>query len=166
MTRGNDIEGGGGLIKDDQFGITGEGRGYYNPLFLATGCLMRIAIHHLSRFRDSGSGQQGFTFGQRLLGRQSPVSDQDLGDLIAEADHGVQRGARVLEHHADSPAPYFENLLVGFAPKVFAQKRNRARYLRGIVGKVTHDRPSQRGFARARLTDQPQCLAAIDLQVD
>ena len=83
----------------------GQRHGDHYPLAHAAGQLKRIAVELAGRFGDAHALQQA----ARLRaggGAAEPLVQLDrLGDLLADAQHRVQAGHRLLEDHARTRAP-------------------------------------------------------------
>ncbi len=86
-----------------------------------------------------------------------------LGDLPADRQHRVERGHRLLEHHADLAAAHLAHLVVGKLHQVAAVEHNLAR---DDAPRRARDQPQdgQRAdrFARAALADDGDCFSRID----
>ncbi len=89
-----------------------------------------------------------------------------LGDLIADAIHGVQRGHRVLEHHRDLLAADVAQLVVVEPVELTAAVGDRT----GDPGVRGAGEPGDRlrgnTFARTGLADDGQHLARLQLERD
>ncbi|RPK76440.1 hypothetical protein EES42_03360 [Streptomyces sp. ADI95-17] len=98
-----DVEGGDGLVGDDDLGVQGQTAGDADALALTAGELVRIAVDVLRVEPDDV---------QQLLDPAAPVALRgDLGvdlvrlpDDVADRHARVQRGVGVLEHHLDVAA--------------------------------------------------------------
>ena len=84
---------------------------------------------------------------------QAEVLHQRLADLLADREHRVQRGHRILEHAGDLAAAQLLQLAHRRGQHVAALERDRARAL-GVVGQQVQDRHGGHAFARARLADE------------
>ena len=99
-----DVERGRRLVGDDQLGIAGERDGDHHPLAHAARELVRILLEAPRRIGDADHVQQldRAPVGRRAVG--ALVLLQRLGDLPADGEHRIERGHRLLEHHADVAA--------------------------------------------------------------
>ena len=89
---------------------------------------------------------------------------QRLGNVRADAHHGIERRHRFLEHEADAGAADLPHLLLGEREQVPALETNRAA---GDAPGLLHqpdDRKRRHRFAAAGLADEPQRLALADLE--
>jgi hypothetical protein len=96
-----DVQRGGRLIGDQQARLARQRHRDHHALAHAARQLVRIAVQHLF-----GVGQAHFL--QQLAGRlarararQLLVQHDGLDDLVADGEHRVQRGHRLLEDHRD-----------------------------------------------------------------
>ena len=78
---------------------------------------------------------------------------------------GVSEDERVLEDHADAPGRGSPNLPVVEAEQLALAEQDRAGD-RGVVGQQTHDRHRGDRLARARLADDAQRAARVQVEVD
>ena len=99
-----DVERGGRLVRDEEHRIAGQGRGDEHPLPLSAGQLVRVVAGARGGVRDPDGVEQrdGAPPGFGL--RRLPVDDEGLGDLVADGEHRVERGHRLLEDEADTRA--------------------------------------------------------------
>ena len=87
-----------------------------------------------------------------------------LDDLLADPVHRVQRRHRVLEDHPDLGAPVLLHLLLGHCQKVGALVAHRPPEAGVDVARQPHDRHCGHALARARLADDAEHLAALELE--
>ena len=90
-----DVQGGDGLVGDDQLGLEGQRAGDADALALAAGELVRVAVVVLGVKADDL--QQLLDPLLHATGRADPVDLHRHGDDPADGVPGVQRGVRVLE---------------------------------------------------------------------
>ena len=89
------------LVRDQQAGAQRNGHGDDHTLTLATGQLVRETRQRKAIVRQAHTFQCfGGAFMRLRLGCAF-VNEDRLGDLIADGFDRVQRGHRLLEHHAD-----------------------------------------------------------------
>ena len=94
-----------GSSKMMQFGPAGEGGGDHDALLLAARGLVRIAAHHRGGIAQLDMARAASSPSCHAASRrQAAMAAQHLGELPAERQRRVERGRRVLEHHADARA--------------------------------------------------------------
>ena len=145
------IQGGGGLIAQQDFGVAGQGPGDGDPLLLPAGELGGVGVRLVGQAHDV----------QQLPGPLLPVRLARPGDLHGEADV-FQAGAlheqvELLEDHADGP-PLGDELL----PAHGAQVRPVDEHLPGGGPLQQVDAPHQGGLARAAHAHNAVHLAVAD----
>ena len=98
------VERRGRLIRDQDVGLAGNRRGNQGTLTHAARKLVRIIVATRFRVRDADQLEQLDRARPRCRAVEALVRAQTLGDLLPDGEDGVERGHRVLEHHADSIA--------------------------------------------------------------
>src|SRR5207247_2075596 len=95
------------------------------------------------------------------------VEPDRLLDLVANGEHGVQRGHRVLEDHRDLCPADREQLLLGESGEVVPAEEDPAAWL-DPAGQIDqpHDRQRRHGLAAARLADDAERPALVDREGD
>ncbi len=160
-----DVEGGGGLVGEEQAGAAGQGDGDDHPLAHAAGELLGVLLEAPLRLGDADRAQQGDGGLLALgLGVVEVLLDR-LGDLVADALHGVQRGHRVLEHHGHLRAPDLAEH-VGVGVEHLAAVEAHAAGAAGVGGDEAHDRAGQDRLARAGLAHDAEGPAPLEGEVD
>ena len=97
-----DIEGGGGLVGDDELRLEDEAHGDHHALLHAAGELIGIAAHREGRVLDADLLEPGEGLGARaVLGDLRIVDAHGLDDLVANAHERGEGGHRVLEDDAN-----------------------------------------------------------------
>ena len=158
-----DIERGGGLIGDDQRRRQDHGHGNGDALPLSAGQLVRQPVELDVAQAHSIEGLAGEP---SRLGRAARyVQPHRLGDLIADADQGIERRHRLLEDHADATSADRLQLRLAHRVDRSVLEIHRPRHTRR-VRQESHDGEGRHGFSRARLADQSEDLAARHLQAD
>ncbi|MNV26375.1 hypothetical protein D3C71_1174950 [compost metagenome] len=147
LPRGDHIERRGRLVENDAFRIAGKRRSDDDTLLFAAGNLMRHAVHHLCRRLQSYMGQPLLAFLPRLLAGQAAVADQNFRKLRAERQRRVERGARILKHHADATATNGLHLPLGFFQQIVTAEQDLPARFASILWQIAHDRPCERGLA-------------------
>ncbi len=99
-----DVERGGRLVGDQEFGAKRQRNGNADALALAAGQLVRKRIDALLGLRHMHALQKLDRLCARIAARQPAMQDQALGDLRADALRGIQRRHRLLKDHADALA--------------------------------------------------------------
>ena len=170
------IQGGGGLVADQQVGVAGQGDGDDHTLAHAARQLMGVILHPLFSVGDAHLFQQGDGLLPGLFFVHLEVPDHPLHDLFADGHGGVEAGHGVLEHHRDPLAvdvaanPLFVLLedihRLGGAVGVVVGKFDGAGVHLGVVGQNAHGRLHGDRFARAGFTHQGHRLAAVQVNVD
>jgi hypothetical protein len=104
------IQGGGGLVGNQKFGVTGQAHGNHYPLPHTARKLVGIVTNPLSRSGDAHLLQEldGSTFGIGFA--QLQVDANGLCELLFYGQHRVQGGHRVLKDHGDAIAANFAHL--------------------------------------------------------
>nr|GEY68439.1 hypothetical protein [Tanacetum cinerariifolium] len=124
---------GGGFVGDDQRRVVGQRHGDHRALAHAAGQLVRPLM-----------------------------AGHALGDLIANGEHRVERGHRLLKDHRHAVATHVQQALIGHAQQRFAQQAGSAGLDGRGVGEQAHKRHGRHAFAAARLPDDGQGFARLD----
>ncbi len=132
-----DIQGGGGLVGDEQLGVAGQGDGDDHPLLHPAGKLVGVLVgpHRL----DPHLLQHPQCLAFRFPPGAFAVEADDLGDLVVHRDHRIQGGHGILEDHRDLVAPDGPHLLFSLFQQVLP-----------LVEDLPGDDPAR------RVGDQPQ----------
>ena len=105
--------------------------------------------------------------GERILFREALVAAQALGDLLADRQHRIERGHRLLEDEADLLGADVVHLMAGERHQVAAFEQDLAfddparRH-----GDQFQDRHRRDGLAAAGFADDAERLALVDADVD
>ena len=160
------VQGGGGLVTDEEFGLRDDGRGHHGPLEHPAGQFVGVlAIEHrrLRQFRV-GHGLQGLLppLGRAQLG----VDHQGLFHLGADGHHRVHGGHGLLKDHGDLPAPKGPDGLPGGLEQVHPPEEDLAGEFR--LGVAQQPRQGHGGdrLAAAGLPHQAQDLPFPHVQGD
>ena len=137
--------------------------GDHDALAHAAGELVRILPQPARRVGDADQLQQlhGAAF-RRGMGHAAMLL-QPLGELPPDGQHRVQRGHRLLEHHADVAAAHLAHLGFAQAHQVAPGEPDLA--LRDAAGRVrdqAQNRHGAHGLAGAALADDRNGFARID----
>ena len=148
-----DIKAGGGLIRDHQAGLQGQGAGDADAAGLAARQLVRVAV-------GDGGGQahggQKVAGGAGGIGQGLAVDAEGFGDQAAHGQPGGKRGGRVLEHHRGVAAE------AGEVGDRLAVEQDAARGHR----LQPHHGAGEGGLAGPAFPDQRQAFPAPDRQRD
>ncbi|MPM69170.1 hypothetical protein SDC9_116114 [bioreactor metagenome] len=149
------VQGGDGLVADDELGVYGQGAGDAHPLALAPGKFMGIAVGVLSV--EPNEIKQLHDAVPALLGILRQMVDIDgLAHDIAHRHAGVQAGVGILEHDLHLP-PVRKHVHMG---DVFPVVKNLA-----AGGFVEAQQGAARGgLAAAGFSHEAQGLALIDIE--
>ncbi len=100
-----DIESGGGLVGDEQFGIGGESHGDHDALTKSAGELMRKLPSADIGFGNGGSFEGGVDASLQIsAGKVRFVGANGFFDLRANTHDRIERGHRLLKDHSDFSA--------------------------------------------------------------
>ena len=116
------VQGGGGLVGNEELRLTGHGHGDHHPLAQTPGQLPGIGVIPGRRVRDAHLLEELHGAGLGRPAVQAPVEAEDLRHLPAHRVHRVQRGHRVLEDHGDPVAPEFPQRPLPQGPQVRLSK--------------------------------------------
>ena len=168
------VEGGGRLVGDQQLGPAGDRHRDHHPLALAAGEAVGILVHPQLRVLDPHLRQGLDRPAPRLIVADAGAGEPDrLDDLVADGEHRVQRGHRLLEDHRDVPAAHPHQLLLR-EPQQVARRRvgpgvePEQDLPVAAFGQVRRQQADHRqggdGLAAARLADEAEGLARIDME--
>ncbi len=123
---------------------------------------MRILFEPARAVRDADKLQQFERARRRLLVGHFEVNLQGLHHLLADREHRIERGHRLLEDHRDVAAALLAHLLFGEVEQVLAFEQDLAlRDLPGL-GEQAHDRERRHRLAAAGFSHHGDDLATID----
>ena len=163
-----DVEGGGGLVGDQDVRLARQRHGDHHPLAHAAGQLVRVFAQTLF-----GGG-----YAHLLEQPQSPavhgvvgeirlVQGVGLRQLATDPMHGVQRRHGFLEDHRDAVAADVAHALRGQAWQAGPLETDVApRYAPGRLRQEAHDRQRGDTLAATRLADDAEGLARLDVEAD
>ncbi len=148
------------LVGDQHPRVTGQRHRDHRPLPHAAGQLVRIFAGPLCRLGDLNQPQH---FHRLIVGgalREILMEPQRLGDLVADRQHRIERGHRLLKDHRDLVAADVSHLGFFELYQVLSIEGDRAADdLSGWVGDQAHDRQRGHGLAAAGLANHRQRLA-------
>src|SRR6185312_5801284 len=161
------IECGGRLVRDQQRRPAGQRHRDHRALAHAPRKLMRIFLRAPCRFGDADETQHLHRLLPRRLGAHLAMQPHRLADLVADPDHRVERGHRLLEDHGDAIAANLAHLRFIETEQVGAFEHDLAADdTAGRIGHQAHDRQRADALAAAGFADDRQCLAALDVEGD
>ena len=131
----------------------------HDALALSAAELVRIAVEMLAPEADEldelGHARFPFVAAERALDHQA------LGDDVADLHPLIERSEGVLEDHLEVLAERAQPL-ARRGEDVFSREED----LAGLRPLQPHDGAAERGLAATGFADEPECLAAADLQRD
>ena len=95
-----DVERGGRFVGDEDVRPTGKRHGDHRPLLHPAAQLVRVIPHPLARIDNADLLQPVRHFGVDV-GHFRAMQPDRLGDLVADGEHRVERGGRLLEDVGD-----------------------------------------------------------------
>ena len=151
-----DVEGGRGLVGDQELGLAGDGHRDHHPLLLAAGHLRRVGVDLEFRVGNADFGEQGERALPRVRRRETEMQPQHLGQLKADGEHRVERGHRLLEDHRDVGAAQPPQLGQIQVEQIDASVHDLAARQNGRVflGQEAEHRQRGDALAAARFADQ------------
>ena len=160
------VEGRRGLVGDEDLGVTDERHRDHHALAHASGHLMRIVVDPLLGIGNADELEHLDRAGARRPARQPLMDDRRLRDLIPDGEDGVQGGHWLLENHGDLIAANGAQLGWSEREQIAAlefDQRARQDVARRL-GNEPQNRQRRHGLATARLPDDPQRLARIQIE--
>ena len=145
--------------------LAGQRDGDHDALAHAAGKLMRILLQPALRIGDADQAEQARC--ARRCGRRAVRAAmllQRLGDLPPDGQHRIERGHRLLEHHADLAAADLAHLLgaTGCSRSRPAKQDLALGDAARRIGNQAQDRQRADRLAGAALADDGHGLAGID----
>ena len=154
------------LVGDQDVRIAGERHRDHRALAHAARELVRVVVDALLGVRDADLAQE-------LDGAPPRVASSESSSWVMIAStiwsptvvHRVQRRHRVLEDHRDLVAAYVAQARLRHLEQVLALVVDLALEARVPVAREAEDRHRRDALARAGLADDPEHLAAVQLEV-
>ena len=146
------VQGGDGLVGDDQLGVHGQGPGDADALLLAAGELVGIASRVLGA--EAHDAQQLADHLGPLLGAHIGVDNQGLLDQLGDTHPGVQTARRILEDHLHVLAQGTHLVLADFGDLLALEPD-----LAAVRHQQVVDDPARGALAAAGLTHDGERLA-------
>ena len=168
-----DVQGGGGLVADQDLGVAGHRDGDDHPLAHPARKLVRVLLEAALGVSDAHVPQVFHRLFPGGAALQVLVQLHRLGDLVADGLEGVQAGHGVLHDHGDlvpaHPQPVLFLFQAGQAdglavvgPKVI----NGALGDGAVCVQQAHEGLGEHALARAAFAHDGQHFALLDVQVD
>ena len=169
---GGHVQSGGRLVRDQQLGIAGQRHRDQRPLAQPATQLKGVLVHAVLGARDAYPAQQLDTAIAGLAVAHAAVVLNGLADLVADGVDGAERAHWLLEHVGDHAGPNRPH-----RPSVAAEQREIQLAFVAAQDDLAADDSSgllddaqnrMRGhaFAAARLADDAQRLARVDIEAD
>src|SRR5262245_23521714 len=160
------VEGGGGLVGDEELGIAGQRHGDHDALPHAARKLMRVFLHAPLGVGDVDELEHLHRLVHGRAPPQALVEAQGLRDLLAHREHGIERGHGLLEDHGDLLPPDLPHLVGGHVDEVLPAVDDLALHdLAGRLGDELHHAERRHRLAAAGLAHHAQGLALLNVEV-
>src|SRR5215831_5698583 len=156
-----DVERGRRLVGDQHGGLTGDGDRPYHALLHAAAHLVRILAEALFGCRDLDAAERRRGLVHHFAARRPLATQDGLGQLLADREHRIERGLRILQNHRDLAAADLAHLRGRALEDILAVEQHLA--LDGAsaaLGQQAHQGERRHALAAARLAHQAQHLAA------
>ncbi len=142
----HDVEGGGGLVREQDLGLAGQRHRDRRALAHAAGELVRVALGRASR--DADEFEQLARAPPRRLTLGDAVEGHGLGNLPADLLDRIQGVHRALEHHRDVLPSVLADRVLAACENADPVDANVAGE-RGVRRQQAHQREDRRGLAAA-----------------
>ncbi|MNS42859.1 hypothetical protein D3C72_752510 [compost metagenome] len=163
---GGDVQRRGRFVEDDQVRVTSHGHRGHDPLQLAAGDLVRIALADGFGVGQAQHPIQFHCVTHGLFAAHAAVFHSRFDVLVDQSMGRVERSRRALCHIGNAQPPQFAQGFRLGLEQVDAVEVHRATGDPAAVAGVAHGRQAEGRLARAGLADQPQHLAPLQGQVD
>ena len=161
-----DVERGRRLVGDQQCGVEDQGRRDHHALALAAGDLVRIGGVHALGIGQAHRFEHGEHPGTALRLVEIGVNAQHLLDLVANRQHGVERGHRLLEDHRHAVASQGAQALGRSGEQILTFQPDRSRHGLQHFRQQSHHRECRNRLSRAGLADHADDLPPADAERD
>ncbi len=160
------VQRGGRLVGDQQRGLVRQAHRQHDALAHPAGILVRIGLHGPLRRRHAHAAQQRHGALARSRRGEAAMRGHRFHELLGDAQHGVERGHRVLKDHRDLAAAHVADFVLAEPREVAATKDDAAADdARGLV-QQPHDGFRADALARAGLADDAERLAGAEVEAD
>ena len=156
------VEGGGGLVGEQELGPAGQRHGDHDPLAHAARQLVGVLVQAPGRLGDADRGEQGDRVPPGGPAVEVEVVAEALGDLGADPLDRVEGGHGVLEHHGHLGAPQVAPAGAVEGRDVAAAEADGALPDHVPLGQQAHDRPAEHRLARTGLADDAEGPAPVE----
>ena len=157
-----DVEGRGRLIGDEKGGPAGESHGDHGALAQPAGELVGKVAGPLGCRGNLDELEHLDGARPRFLATGPAVGEHGGRNLVADGEHGIERGHRLLEHHGDARAAHPAHGLGVHGEEILALEEHAARGHPARRLHEPHDGQRRDALAAPALPDQPQHLALVD----
>ena len=128
--------------------------------------LVRVVVDAGPGLRDAHPVQQLQHLGLGGGAAEALVQNEQLRDLLADGQHRIEAGHRLLEDHGDVVAPDLLHRLLGKRQQVAPLQRDPPLDAAGAAGEQAHDRQRGDALARAGFPDDGERLLRVDVEAD
>ena len=156
------VQGGGGLVRDQQLRTAGKGHGDHDALAHTAGELMGILLGHDLGVRDLHVPENLHGLCRGLLLFHVLVNHEHLGDLLLDGEHRVQGGHGLLEDHGDLVAADLVHLLHGDLGQVPAVEQDLAAVDIAVAVQQAEDRHGGDALTGAGLAHDAEGFPFLD----
>src|SRR5215207_2337150 len=155
-----DVEGRGRLIEDQYVGVERKRGGDTDALTLTAAKFVRIAAGEIGRESDPLQQVTHAGAGGSLV--ESPVEQERLGYLLADAKDGIQHAHGALKDHGDAaPANLTAKLVVRKGNQLQAIETDRAIEASDVLRQHAHKCQGQAALAATGLADDTERLTTL-----
>jgi hypothetical protein len=147
------------LVEHQQLGPQGQSPGNSQSLPLASRELVRIALE--DRFTKPHRVEQGADLRRLLFRGEAAMKAQGLSEEISGPPARIKSRGRILKDHLHS-LPQTSQLGPASRQEILAREAHAS----GVGLEETHDQSAEGGLAASRLSDKPQALPWMDVEVD
>ena len=158
------VQGGGGLVGNEDIRFAGQRHGDHHSLTHAAGKLVGILLQALFRFVDAHQRQQLRRPIPGLGAVAAGVQLNGLHQLIAHGVHRVQAGHGVLKDDGDPVAADFPHFAVRQAHQLLALEFDAAAHDAAGMGQYLQNGIRRHAFARSGFSHNAQHLAAVQIE--
>ena len=155
------VQGGGGLVGNEDLGPAGQSHGDHHPLAHSAGQLVGVLVEHRLGVGDLHRAEHLQALFRRLLLVHALVDHKGLGQLALDGEHRVQAGHGLLEDDGNGVAPDVVHIVHGQLGQVPALKEDLPRVDIAVGVQQAQDAHGGHGLARAGLAHNADGLARL-----